>query len=507
MKKFAGMAVGIVAVASLAACGGGGGAAAGSEADGKLVFAAPLAQGPLDPDLLPISQMSVYITPIYDTLMLLDGDETVQPLLATEWEAGEDADGPFLDLTLREGLTFDDGTPFTADTVVANIKRSQELEGSTNASSLIGVTTEKTGDSQVRLRNPKGVGELPRLLAGPVGAMISDKAIADKVDLTEAEAGIGAFTLESVQPNRVVYTAADDYWDDGAAAVDTLEITYLADDAKVNAVRSGEVDITILPEKLVNTAEDAGYSIERSYGAENYSFSLNTSMKPFDDPRVREAMNIGIDRQAMCEAVLEGACQVNGQFFGTGTKAYNTDLDGLGHFEFDLERAKSLIEEADAKGAKLELVTVAGNQSFEQIATVFQAQMKEIGIEVDVKPVAPPQVVGRFTVEKNVAAAFGAIGNNYDPSQSLTRYVLPTGLYNPGGHSDEEVNKLAAEALLESDQDERMAIYREISALASADGLFIPLMTPETAYVVAEHVEGWEMPWAPSFPVFRGVSG
>ncbi|WP_312008206.1 ABC transporter substrate-binding protein [Nocardioides alcanivorans] len=396
--------------------------------------------------------------------------------------------------------------PFTSATVVANIVRSQELEGSSNAGILAGTTAEEIDETHVRLRNERGVGHLPRLLSGAVGAMISDKAIADKVDLTEQEAGIGAFNLESVQPNRVVYSANEDYWDDSAAAVDTLEITYLADDAKLNAVRSGEVDITILPEKMVKPAEDAGYSIERSYGAENYSFSVNTDLKPFDDPRVREAMNIGIDRQAMCDAVLDGACQANGQLFGTGTQAYDADKE-LGDFAYDVERAKELVKEAGAEGSKFDLVTVAGNQAFEQLATVFQAQMKEIGLEVDVKPIAPPQVVSRFAVEKNAPVAFGAIGNAFDPSESIERYILPTGLYNPGGFSIDAINEKAAEALLETDQDARMALYREISGMAPADGFFIPLMTPETAYVIAGHVEGWENPWAPSFPSFRGVKG
>lgn len=465
------------------------------------------AQGTLDPDLLPLRQMAMYIAPMYDTLTFLSGDESLEPMLATEWESGNDDEGPYLDMTLREGLTFDDGTPFTSATVTANIQRSLELEGSSNAGILAGTTAEEIDETHVRLRNEQGVGHLPRLLAGAVGAMISDKAIADKVDLTEQEAGIGAFNLKSVQPNRVVYTANEDYWDETAAAVDTLEITYLADDAKLNAVRSGEVDITILPEKMVDQAEDAGYSIERSYGAENYSFSVNTDVKPFDDPLVREAVNIAIDRQAMCDAVLEGACQVNGQLFGTGTAAHATDIDGLGAFEYDVERAKDLIKQAGAEGAKFDLVTVAGNQAFEQIATVFQAQMKEIGLQVDVKPIAPPQVVSRFAIEKSVPMAFGAIGNAFDPSESLERYILPNGLYNPGGFSVDELNAKADEALVETDQERRMEIYREVSAMAAPDGLFIPLMTPETAYVIAGHVEGWTSPWAPSFPSFRGVSG
>ncbi|CAM3332654.1 ABC transporter substrate-binding protein [Nocardioides dubius] len=506
MRLKTGLACGALALSVLTACGGGTGGGSDSKADDKLVFAATFAHTTLDPDLMPLRHMQLYGAPAYDSLLFLDGDEEIQPMLATEWKAGEDATGPFLDLTLREGLTFDDGTPFTSATVAANVKRSQELEGSTNASVLAGVTVEETDETHVRLRNPAGVGALPRTLASIGGMMISDKAIADKVDLTETEAGIGAFNLKSVQPNRVVYEANPDYWDDSAAAVETLEITYLADDAKLNAVRSGEVDVTVLPEKLTKTAEDAGYKIVRSSGAENYTFSLNTTMKPFDDPRVREAAAISLDREAICEGVLEGACVTNGQVMGAGTKAFDKDL-GLKNFPYDIERAKKLISEAGAKGAKVEIVTVAGNSVFEQLATVFQAQLKEIGLDAKVLPVAPPEVVSRFGIEKDVAIAFGAIGNAIDPSESLARYLLPGGLYNPGGYVMPEIVDLAAQGLKEPDQAKRVEIYRELSGKLPVDGLLIPMLTPTTAYVIGEHVEGWQDPWAPSFPTFRGVSG
>lgn len=505
MRKVGIVTAGAVAAMSLVACGANGDAS-GSSGDGTLTFASVFANATMDPDLMPIRQMALYTAPVYDSLTFLDGDETVQPMLATEWESGSDKSGPFLDLTLREGLKFDDGTPFTSETVAANIKRSQELEGSTNAAILAGVTVEEIDETHVRLRSERGVGALPRLLAGQAGMMISDKAIADQADLTETEAGIGAFELKSVQPNRVVYTASEGYWDDEAAAVDNLEIEYLADDAKLNAVRSGAVDVTILPDQMTQAAEDAGYGIERSLGAENYTFSFNTEIAPFDDPKVREAVNLAIDRQAICDGVFDGHCEPTGQFFGAGTDAYDADL-GLDAFPYDPDRARQLVSDAGAEGAKVEIVTVAGNQAFEQLATAFQEQLGEIGLDASVDPIAPPQVVSRFGIDKDVAIAFGATGNAFDPSESLDRYAMPTGLYNPGQFEIPGMVDLAAEAMQETDQERRMELYREISALLEPSSYIVPVLTPETSYVIADHVEGWEAPWAPSFPTFRGVTG
>ncbi|TDB91424.1 hypothetical protein E1264_01995 [Actinomadura sp. KC216] len=487
-----------------AACGPSEG---GTESDdGVLKVGAAFAQTTLDPARLPIRQMAMYTAPLYDSLTLLAPDESVQPLLATKWTPGSDGDGPYLDMTLRGGLTFPDGTAFTSKTVAANVKRSQTLKGSTNAPQLAGVTVEERGATEVRFRAKDGVGALPRILAGSAGQMISDKAIADGTDLTRASAGIGPFTLQRVQANRVVYTASKNYWDAKAAAARTLEIDYLADDAKLNAVRSGDLDVTILPEKMVKPAETAGYKIERSMGSENYTFSFNTAMKPFDDVRVRRAVNSALDRKAICQGLLDGKCEPNGQFFGAGTKAYAQGLD-LSLVPYDLAKAKSLVEEAGATGAKVEIVTVAGNQVFEQLATIVQEQLKKIGLNASVAAVAPPQVVSRFTAEKNVAMAFGATGNAFDPSDTLDRYGLAKGLYNPGGMKNDKVEKLAKDALRETDQAKRMAIYQEISKAITEGMLLVPVLTPETAYVIAPGVSGWKAPWAPSFPSFRGVKG
>lgn len=501
MKKI-GIASAVLTLGLTAACGGG---PASSSEDGVLKFGAVLAHTTLDPDLLPLAQMSSYVSPLYDSLTFLASDESVQPLLATEWETDEDDDGPYLDMTLREELSFSDETPFTADTVIANVERSQEVEGSTNAGDLAGTTVEAIDTHQVRFRNEDGVGALPRLLAGPAGMMISDRAIEDGTDLTEEAAGIGPFTLTNIQPNRVVYTASEDYWDEEAAGTETLEIQYMADDAKLNAIRSGELDLTILPQKMVPSAEDAGYETEHSLGAENYTFSFNTELEPFDDERVREAVSLSLDQQAICDGLLEGECVPTGQFFSAGSNAYNPDIE-LENFPFDMDRAQELITEAGAEGAEVEIVTVAGNQVFEQLATMVQGQLDEIGLDVSVTPVAPPQVVSRFTAEKDVAMAFGATGNAYDPSVTLTRYGLVDGLYNPGGLENPEVEELAREALMETDQEKRTEIYQEISGLFDASGLVTSVLTPESVYVISPDVEGWESPWAPSYPSFRGLS-
>lgn len=479
--------------------------AEGAAPAGTFTFASNFATSTLDPDLLPIRQMTMYLAPIYDSLTRLTGDLKVVPGLATSWESGSDTEGPYLDLTLRSGLTFDDGTSFTAKTVALNVKRSQTLDGSTNAPFLSGVTVEQIDPTHVRLRDSDGVGDLPRVLAGPAGMMISDKAISGNEALTSAEAGIGPFNLKASNPNRVTYTANPDYWDEDAAGVQTLVIEYLSDDAKLNAVRSGEVDVTILPAQMVSVAKSAGYRVEESVGTENYMFSMNSQIEPFDDPNVRKAVNLAVDRKGMCESIMGGLCVVSGQFFGAGGLAYDEDL-GLNNFPYNPNKAKQLIQGAGAEGATVDIVTVAGISNFVKLATVLQQELTDIGLQANVLTLSPPQVAGRFMLKKDVAIGFGATGNAFDPSVSVNRYMMPSGHYNPGRFEVPGGADLAAKAIMETDPAKRIEMYRELSGLIKPTGFLIPLLSPKSSYVIAGDVTGWKTPWAPSFPDFRGVS-
>ncbi|TVR26644.1 MAG: hypothetical protein EA387_02355, partial [Nitriliruptor sp.] len=210
------MAAFIVALA-LAACGGtaadenpggedpaasgdaedeGGDTDAAAGPSGSLVVGTSLTLNTADPDVLQNAGFTLLTNQLYDRLTQIDADGAAAPLLATSWEGGEDEEGPYLDMTLREGVTFSDGEPFDAESVAVNFERSQTLEGSQTALDVGGVTVEALSDLEIRLRKPDGVASLPLTLAGPAGAMISQEAIAEGRDISTDPAGIGMFVLE-----------------------------------------------------------------------------------------------------------------------------------------------------------------------------------------------------------------------------------------------------------------------------------------------------------------------
>lgn len=498
----------VTAVLALtAACGSTTGSGDGGRGgDGELVLGLSFGASTLDPDLMPIRLQWTYLDPVYDSLTRKAGDGSIEPSLATKWDGGSDDAGPYMDFTLRDGLTFPDGAPFSADTVIANVERSSTLEGSTNSPVFEGIDVEKIDETHVRFRSDDGVGAVPTLLSGPGGMMISQKAIADGTDLATTVEGIGPYRIGSMQPGRVVYEANEGYWDPEAIGTPTIVIEQMSDDARLNAVLSGDMDITNLPQRMMDTVENSGYTEDSTTGTQNFLFAVNPLIKPFDDPRVREALSLALNREEFCKNVWEGKCDAVGQFFAPGTQMFNEDV-GMTMAPYDLDEAKKLIEEAGAAGTGFDLVINSGFDQMQDLAAYAQEQWAQIGIDANVTALAPTQAVSRFTVAKDAAVMLTASGLAFDPSTEVARTILPEGLYNVGQVGDAEVQGLAAQGVMETDFDRRMATYQKISADSMGNHLVIPLVSQYNTFAVSPEVGDWHQPWGLNFVSLRGVKG
>lgn len=500
MRKLLALILAPLLVAVLGACGGAGGTS--NSPGGALRMGISYAATTLDPDLLPIQQMWVYLDPVYDSLTTMAPDGQVKPLLASEWTAGEDGGTYYMDMKLQDGLVFPDGAPFNADTVVTNVHRSVELKGSKNSTWFEGITVEKLGEYEVRFSSKTGVGQLPSILAGPAGMMISQKAIAEKADLTKHPVGIGPYTVESVEPNRIAYKANDHYRNQNAVGADRLELVSMSDDAMLGAVLAGDVHIASLPFRMVETAANADFIDDIEPGNINMLWAVNATIEPFDDPRVREALSLALDRKSFCENVWDGQCTPASQFFGPRSPYYDDKAEVL---PFNLEQARELVEQAGATGTQFEIVVPAGIAQHVELATYAQGQWEKIGLKPKVTQLPPPQVVGRFTQEQNVAVTIGGAGLAFDPSVEMSRYVLASGLYNIGNAVRPEIEELAKQGLLETDQATRQEIYQKLSTLSVQDGLLIPIVCSHNVFVVSPDVLGWKQPWSRTFMTVRGV--
>ena len=360
---------------------------AGSSADGDggstVRWATSAMPTSLDPAMVGSRGLWVFMNLIYDTLIDIDVEGNLLPGLATEWAMSED--GTSFDLTLREGVTFSDGEPFDADAVVANFDHLRE-DGSLVASSLSMVESVEAVDPlHVRLTLNRPGGDLPQVLTGFAGMMVSPASLTAGTTGTEP-VGAGPFTLSDLTNSGATFEAWDGYWDADATVASSVVVDVLPDDsARLNALKSGQYDAGVISPGQIAEAESAGLETYSRAGATANGISVNAASNPvLADPDVRRAISSAIDREQISEFLYDGQCAVDAQPYAEGHWAHNDDIDDDEYVSYDPDAARATISAAAPDGLSLKLLTLNITE-FQRLAEAVQEQLSEVGIKTEVE--------------------------------------------------------------------------------------------------------------------------
>ncbi len=388
------------------------GVAAASAADWKLPANQPFDRdgvlrvghgGPavnLDPHLSTATGDQTYTFIVFDRLTRLDKSGKPEGMLATSWAFAPD--GSYLELVLRNDVSFHDGTKFDAQAVKANIERAKTVNRSTAAPLLSPIQSIEIVDPyKVRLRLTAGQGgTLPTILATNAGAMISPKALADpsrNLSLEPGDAGSGPYIVTKFKPNEFAYyERAPKIWDDGAGLAAKIEHTfYPTNSARLRALQTNALDFG----QILGSEVQQGRALVKAgtFNAyENFGTAqalyLRASKPQLADVRVRRAIFMAIDRASIADAVFKGTCPPSTQVFKEDEWAA---APGYVDFKFDPEAAKALLKEAGASNLSFDLVAPAGSQ-YEQEALIVQSQLKDIGVKVTVSPMQTGDAITAF---------------------------------------------------------------------------------------------------------------
>jgi len=294
---------------------------------------------------------------LYDGLTRFDlthGDQipAIVPDLATSWQ-------PNADLTswtfhLRPNVTFHDGTPWNADAAIFNLQRYtdktspnfyQELNAQ-GGLSVQGIKNySKIDDLTLRINTNGPWSYLPTDLATVYfGSPTAIKAEGNQ-GFAEKPVGTGPFKFESVQRGqRLVMDRNENYWN-GAPKVDKVILRPIPDPtARVAALRSGEVNwIEVPPPDSVPALKAAGFNVLTNSYSHVWPWVLDTTKKPFDDVRVRQALNYAIDRDTLSKSILNGTGRPALQYAPVGDAGYDKSLDT---YSYDPAKAKQLLAAA-----------------------------------------------------------------------------------------------------------------------------------------------------------------
>lgn len=444
---------------------------------------------------------SLYL--VYDRLVHTSPEADAVPGLATEWEFN--ADGTQLTFTLREGVTFHDGTPFDSAAVKANLERGQTIEGSAVSSDLAVITSIETPDPLTVVLNLGGAGaQLPLVLSDRPGMMLSPAAF-DSPDLDQKPVGAGMFAVTSYAPNdKIVYERYEKYWDLDAVRCKVFEYTIAGDPVtRLNAIRTDAIDGTFVDPPQEADAKAAGLVIQHGTGLAYYHMQPNRSFEPFQKLEVRQAMNHAIDRKSIVDGVLLGLGNASTQVFPEGYFAFDPDT-GVDTYPYDLEKAAELMETAGyADGFEFEMI-VPTIPNILQLGELVQSMLANIKIKVNITQVEPAQTADIYYSQQKGQGLVSPWGGRPDPSMTLALMFGGEGFSNPGRHTTPEVQAAIDATQVVQSPEDREAALQKASAQVTADALDVPLYFPITPSVYTERVLGAQS-WLSGKPEFRYI--
>ena len=427
---------------------------------------------------------------IYGTLTEFDQDLNVVPGLATSWEAS--ADGTQLTLTLRDGVTFTDGTAFDSASVKSSLEAiMDEATAAVARSSLSQVTSVDAPDATTVVLNLSAPdAALPANLATVNMAMLP--AGATEAELNTTPDGTGPFKLEQRSPSQAITLAANpDYWGD-APTLASVEFRVIPDESSiVSALQSGNVQFAVFDDPLVaKTAEGPSVSVATTPQLSYHVLQLNARRGDLADVNVRLAMQCAIDRQQVLDTAALGEGEVTGPIT---SPAYRSDPSARPCPSRDLDKAKEYLAKAGKSGG-VTINTIVSQGEYATSVNEAQnlaAQLAEAGITLNLEVLESGSYVDRW-IAADFDAAVALNGGRPDPDGMYGRYFTSTGNLNKvAGYSSPELDALFAEGKATSDPAARKGIYSKVSDELENNAAWIWLFTSYTYTATASSVQGF----------------
>ncbi|WP_417583152.1 ABC transporter substrate-binding protein [Pelagibacterium sp.] len=408
-----------------------------------------------------------------DKIVDINGSNEIVPMLATDWSWNEESTQ--LTLNIREDATFHDGTPVNAEAIKYNLERALTLEISRRASEISAIDTIEVLDEftvQINLSEPS----VPLLAALTDRAgMIISPAAGEELgeDFTNAPVCSGPYQfVERVAQDFIELEKFEDYYAADNYSFDRLVFRGMPDsNTRLLNLRSGQFDLI---ERLAATDvsavnDDPGLDTAPVVGLGYYGVTVNiggdgADMDFSEKQAVREAFSLAIDREAINNVVFEGQFAVGNQPFPPTSPYYNQDLPVQGR---DVEAAKALMAEAGVDQIDLELL-VPTDAERQQVATLIQSMVAEIGINVEIRPTELMTLLDTAR-EGNFEAHLVGWSGRVDPDLNITPMLSCGAAGNDAHYCSEALDSILTEARAVGDLDTRKAQYADAVELLLTD--------------------------------------
>lgn len=406
---------------------------------------------------------------VFDGLTSIDAAGALQPWLATSWER---ADPVTWIIELRDDVTFSNGKPMTAGAVVAAVEflTSDEAKSETVARMLRFLEGARAiGPHTVEITTNRPTPLLPRFL--PQLYVVEPDYFADVGLEAFAQAPIatGPFIVENIRPEKISLRGFADSW--RPPLVDRMELLSLPEmSTRTMSVRAGSLDVAvgIGPDEVNAIVADGGNKFSwRDAAIWSYHF-IDDRHPAFADIRVREALNLAVDRQAIIDGLLDGATVAATQPAPEVVYGFNPDLPPI---PYDPDRARALLAEAGyPDGFKFVIEATAGSSANDSAVNLVVAQyLAAVGVEMEVQTVTVNQIIRNVVEGTWDVDAFG-LHYNYEPSiEALRALDTNSCLWRHPWYCREEVMPLIAEAESELDPARNLKLRQDVMAFYRND--------------------------------------
>jgi peptide/nickel transport system substrate-binding protein len=449
-----------------------------------------------DPVRGPSGMSHVVIEQVYSTLMALDPDAKPYPELAESYEVSDD--GLQYTFKLRPGVTFHNGDELTAEDVKFSFDRLRAKDSGYSYGSQVETieSVDVVDKHTVRFRLSRRTGPFLVYMAFPGSSIVPKKLVESGHDLNAHPVGSGPFKFVSYEPRSAIkFERNPNYFQEGKPYFDAMEYRIIPDvTALTSAVTSGEVNFSneIPPKDWASVTTNPNLKTQTLEGSRYYWLLPNSTAKPLDNPKVRQAIGLALDRKAL----------VAGGFFGQATPILggvipewnwaHSDLKFFGE-RAEVAKAKALLGEAGVPNGFETSMTIASSfPAMVAMAPIIQANLAAVGIKAEIKTMEIPRYWDEvWGPSKFDITTMYWVSPLADPDDFVTNNYKCGMAINVQKSCSKEMDAILEEAKSAATQDARKAAYRTMQDLSLQEMDIVPLVNAWLLIAYAKNLQGF----------------
>jgi peptide/nickel transport system substrate-binding protein len=511
--------------------GGGGGGAGGGGGGNTFIFGRGTDSVTLDPIHMTDTESSKVARQIFDGLLDFAPESTdVIPALATEVPEPEDG-GLTYTFNLRDGVKFHDGTEFNADTVVFNLERwrftdnpyhkgggsqggdfsyYQAMFGGFDDDSVI-EKVEAVGEYTVRFTLKEPQGPFLQNIAMSTFTMASPKAIKENVeDFWQNPVGTGPFKFVSWEKDSEVKLEKNsNWWGTGLPAseggsgpyVDQVVFKSIVGNTyRTEALTGGQLSAAdgLTPDDVPTVHQAQGLKIDYRPPLSIAYLAMNVQKKPFDNPKVRQAINMAIDMPKIVDAFFGDAGEVATTYMPPTVAFFDDQLERYPH---NPDRAKQMLKEAGAENLEADLWYMPIPRPYMQngkgIAQAMKADLEKVGVNAKLVTYEWGTYLDKTSRGEHDMCLLGWTGDNGDPDNFLnvllgSASATETDALNIAYYKNPEVDQLLKKGQTTIDEAERERVYMRAQELLVEDAPWVPIAYAKPPLGFQKNVQGYQ---------------